>query len=316
MVASSSSSGATRAAAKNSMTPSTVPGAADREGEGGAQARGVGGPGARQRARMLGGVGDPRRAARLPHLAGQALARREHHRAAGLGEGGDARWSRSPTCARSAGPSRRRRRRPQGAEVPRQRLADGGEQARVSVVLVGRRGQHARDGVLRAQEHGDVGSLVARGHGRRQRVRRASHMRWARRTHRHVVDGRLSVPAGSRRRRRAGVRRRVSRSTLPARPLPMTVTKRAPVSRTWASARSSQETVEASAEVTRSRSATTVTTRPGLQRHLQRGVERLARGQVELAPQLDHRGHAHPVHGASEQRADRSWDLVTVDAHG
>jgi phosphatidylserine decarboxylase len=54
----------------------------------------------------------------------------------------------------------------------------------------------------------------------------------------------------------------------------------------------------------------------GLQRHLQRGVEHLARRQVELASQLYHRGHAHPVHGASEQRAHRSGDLVTVDAHG
>jgi hypothetical protein len=53
----------------------------------------------------------------------------------------------------------------------------------------------------------------------------------------------------------------------------------------------------------------------GRQGHLQSGVQHLARGHVELAPQLDHRGHAHPVLGAPEQRSDRSWDLLTVDAH-
>ena len=68
---------------------------------------------------------------------------------------------------------------PEGAEVPPQRLADRRQQARVGVVLVGRRGEDARDRVLRAQEHGDVGSLGARGHDRRDRVRRASHIRWA-----------------------------------------------------------------------------------------------------------------------------------------
>jgi hypothetical protein len=52
-----------------------------------------------------------------------------------------------------------------------------------------------------------------------------------------------------------------------------------------------------------------------LQRGLERGVEHLASRKVELAAQLDHRGHAHAVHGASEQRADRWWDVVAVDAH-
>ena len=117
-MASSSSSGAARAAAKNSMTPRTVAAAADREGEGGAQARGVGGARARQRARMLGGVGDPRRPARLPHLAGQALAGGERHRPARSRRRRRRRSRRSPRCARSAGPSRRRRSASTGRRSP------------------------------------------------------------------------------------------------------------------------------------------------------------------------------------------------------
>ena len=316
MVASSSSSGATRAAAKNSMTPSTVPGAADREGEGGVQARGVGGPRARQRARMLGRRrrSTPACPSATPRRAGPAPGASVTDRLASA-KAATARGVALPRVRAAQGRAVVVERRPEGAEVPPQRRADGGQQARVRVVLVGRRGQHARHRVLRAQEHGDVGSLGARGHDRRRQGTASLPHPMGRRTHRASWTGALSVRAGA---PTTSSRRPtpVSRSTLPARPLPMTATKRAPVSRTCASARSSQETVKASAEVTRSRSATTVTTRPGLQRHLQRGVERLARGQVELAPQLDHRGHAHPVHGASEQRAGRSWDLVTVDAHG
>ena len=179
MVASSSSSGATRAAAKNSMTARTSP--APRTGKAKAERRPAPSA-ARER-----GSGRGCSAASAIH-AGRPVCHTSPGRpwpAASVTErlvsakAATAAAPLSQVCAqRSAEPSGVGR-RPQGAEVPRQCLADGGQQARMGLVLVRRRGQHTRDGVLRAQEHGDVGSLVARGHGRRQRVRRASHTRWA-----------------------------------------------------------------------------------------------------------------------------------------
>jgi hypothetical protein len=155
MVASSSSSGAARGG-EELHDAEHVPRAPDRKRERGAQAGPRGNLGSRQGPGMLVGIGDPRRDARLPHLAGQALAACQRQRAARLGERLGGREGALPGPLAAQARASRVARFPERAEVPCQHGADGRQQPRVRVVLVGARGQDARHRVLRAQDHGGV----------------------------------------------------------------------------------------------------------------------------------------------------------------
>ena len=253
--------------------------------------------------------------ARLPHLAGHALAGREHHRAARLGEGGDGGGGALPGVRAAQGRAVGVGGDPQGAEVPRP---------------APRRWPPAGAGARRPRRASRPGRAPPRAPCAGARRRRIARCAWAwpkakgtaslphpvgRRTSPASWTGRAQgacwSPTTSSRRPMP-----VSRSTSPARPLPMTVTKRAPASRTrgvGAQQPGDGGGVGGGHAIEVGDHGHDQARAPA---PLQRGVERLARGQVELATELDHRGHAHPVHGASEQRAGRSRDLVTVDAHG
>ena len=102
-------------------------------------------------------VGDPGRLTRLPHPAGQALARRNLRAAAhllevgGVGSLGVPRF-RAAQRLRAVG-----RGLPHGTQAPAEALADRREHARVGVTRVGRLGQAARHRVFRPREGGHGG---------------------------------------------------------------------------------------------------------------------------------------------------------------
>ena len=335
-----------------------LPGAADREGEGGVQAGGVGGLGARQRARSA------RRRRRSRPACPSATPRRAgpgRTRASPIGwprrRRATRRRRRPPTCARSAGTSpsastgvqRAPKSQPSAAPMAASRrgcaLSSSGAEASTRATACSvRRSTATSDRSLRwdmsqkgtaslphpvgARTCAHVGRQLPAAssrpaalghcpHARRPHVRRDRHPRGHVRTLR-----RRDAPAPA---LRAGAPAddvepapdaRQLGSTSPARPLPITATKpRAGEPHLGVGAQQPGDGRGVGGGHARRGRRPRSTTRLGLQRRLQRGVQRLARGQVELAAQLDHRGHAHPVHGAPEQRADRSWDLVTVDAH-